>query len=130
LISTGNSYRIFETTTAKFRSINTDEDTSWRLYFEPESNNIDYRDMQKLVFNTFSDSQWTISPPSLRSFVKDFKVIAKEKGDNDTIVNFILSFEFLRGAPVGKEKARGRHVVELSKNDIIPVETILEKDQN
>ena len=35
--------------------------------------------MQKFVFKTFSDTQWAISPPSLKSFIKDFKINANQK---------------------------------------------------
>jgi len=55
LISTGNTYRIFETSGNKVSNLTQSEDNSWRLYFEPESNQIELSDMQKMVFNTFSD---------------------------------------------------------------------------
>ena len=55
LTSTGNTYRIFETTGNKVSNMTQAEDTSWRLYFEPESNQLELGDMQKMVFNTFSD---------------------------------------------------------------------------
>jgi hypothetical protein len=50
--------------------------------------------MQKVVFNTFSDVQWTISPPSLKSFIKDFQNVAAGKSDDEKLVNFILHWEF------------------------------------
>jgi len=51
-------------------------------------------DMQKIIFNTFSDIQWAISPPSLKSFIKDFQNIAKQKADGEKLVNFIVKWEF------------------------------------
>lgn len=84
--------------------------------------------MQKMTFNTFSDVQWTISPPSLKSFIKDFQNVAKTKSDDEKLVNFIVSWEFLRKFPIGKEKTQGKNVVALTKRDIIPVETILENE--
>jgi len=41
LISTGNTYRVFESSSNKFTNLTQAEDTSWRLYFEPESNQIE-----------------------------------------------------------------------------------------
>lgn len=41
LISTGNTYRVFETSGNKVANLTQAEDTSWRLYFEPESNQIE-----------------------------------------------------------------------------------------
>jgi hypothetical protein len=48
LIATGNSYRIFETQANRIQALSKTDDVSWRLYFEPDSNQIDYQDMQKL----------------------------------------------------------------------------------
>jgi hypothetical protein len=56
LIATGNSYRIFETQASRIQPLTKSDDVSWRLYFEPQSNLIDYQDMQKLQFNTYSES--------------------------------------------------------------------------
>jgi len=39
-----------------------------------------------------------------------------------------VHWEFFRDYPVGKEKSQGRNIVALTKQDIIPVEAILEKD--
>jgi len=94
LIATGNTYRIFENQGNKLSNLTQAEDNSWRLYFEPESNQIELQDMQKVVFNTFSDVQWTISPPSLKSFIKDFQNVAAGKSDDEKLVNFILHWEF------------------------------------
>jgi hypothetical protein len=41
LIATGNTYRIFENQGNKLSNLTQAEDTSWRLYFEPESNQIE-----------------------------------------------------------------------------------------
>jgi hypothetical protein len=41
LIATGNTYRIFETQGNKVSNLTMNEDSSWRLYFEPESNQIE-----------------------------------------------------------------------------------------
>jgi len=35
LIDTGNSYKIFETKANRIAPLETWDDTSWRLYFEP-----------------------------------------------------------------------------------------------
>lgn len=43
-------------------------------------------------------------------------------------MNFILHWEFRRDFPVGKERTTGTHKVSLTKQDIVPVEAILEKD--
>lgn len=56
LIATGNSYRIFETKASRIDSLTKADDISWRLYFEPQSNQIDYQDMQKLQFTSYSES--------------------------------------------------------------------------
>lgn len=128
LIATGNTYRIFENQGNKLSNLTQAEDNSWRLYFEPESNQIELQDMQKVVFNTFSDVQWTISPPSLKSFIKDFQNVAAGKSDDEKLVNFILHWEFQRDFPVGKERTAGVNKVSLTKQDIVPVEAILEKD--
>jgi hypothetical protein len=72
MISTGNSYRIFENQGSRIQALTKVDDMSWRLYFEPASSQIDYQDMQKLQFNAYSDTQWAISPPSLRRFIHDF----------------------------------------------------------
>jgi hypothetical protein len=88
LIDTGNSYRIFETQASRLEALTKVDDGSWRLYFEPDSNQIDYQDMQKLQFNTYADSQWTISPPSLKKFINDCKSISKGADKERNIVNF------------------------------------------
>lgn len=97
LISTGNSYRIFETHASSINPLTKTDDASWRLYFEPQSNQIDYSDMQKLQFNTYSETQWTISPPSLKKFINDFKSISKDKTKETEIVNFKAQWTFTRG---------------------------------
>jgi hypothetical protein len=48
LIATGNTYKIFQTQANRILPLTKTDDNSWRLYFEPDSNQIDYQDMQKL----------------------------------------------------------------------------------
>ena len=79
LIATGNSYRIFESQASHLAPLTAIDDQSWRLYFEPQNTQVDYEDMEKVQFNTYSDTQWTISPPSLRRFINDFKATSKDK---------------------------------------------------
>lgn len=45
LIATGNSYRIFETKANHIQALSKVDDDSWRLYFEPQSNQIEFSDM-------------------------------------------------------------------------------------
>jgi hypothetical protein len=104
------------------------DDFSWRIYFEPESNQIDFKDMQKLQFNTYSDNQWTISPPSLKRFINDFKALAKDKPPDAEVVNFRAQWNFVRQNPPGKEKTEGRKVIGLSQKDFLPVIEMLERD--
>ena len=104
LIATGNSYRIFETQANRILPLTKADDVSWRLYFEPDSNQIDYQDMQKLQFNTYAESQWTISPPSLKRFINDFKSVSKDPSKEASIVNFRAYWSFNRDNPTGKEK--------------------------
>ena len=86
--------------------------------------------MQKFIFNTFSDTAWDISPPSLKSFIKDFKATAKDKPDDALIVNFKVEWTFVRQFPIGKEKVQGKKIVQLTKADLIPVEEILARDNS
>ena len=104
------------------------DDNSWRLYFEPDSNQIDFQDMQKLQFNTYSDNQWTISPPSLKKFIKDFKTVTKDVEDDLSIVNFKAEWSFVRKNPIGKETTKGTKVIPLSKKDMLPIIMMLERD--
>jgi hypothetical protein len=130
LIATGNSYRIFETKANHIQPLTEIDDESWRLYFEPQSNKIDYSDMQKLQFNTYSENQWTISPPSLRRFLADFQEASKDKSHDDEMVNFKAKWQLVREFPLGKEKAEGSKTVALSKKDFEPVLRMIKKDNN
>jgi hypothetical protein len=69
---------------------------------------MDPADMQKIIFNTFSDQQWAISPPSMKTFIKDFKNISKGKSDDTKVINFRTEWNFVRKFPVGKEKSSGK----------------------
>lgn len=115
MIATGNSYRIFENQASRIASLTKADDVSWRLYFEPHNSQIDFQDMQKLQFNTYSDTQWSISPPSLRRFINDFNVAARDQPPEAPILNFKSSWTLKRGSPVGKEKASGTKQITLSR---------------
>ena len=130
LMATGNSYRIFEAKASRIESLTKADDISWRLYFEPQSNQIDYQDMQKLQFTSYSESQWSISPPSLKRFINDFKTAAKDKAADADMINFKSSWMFIRDNPTGKEKPEGKKTVALSKRDCMPLIKMLEKDNN
>jgi len=84
--------------------------------------------MQKLQFNTYSETQWTISPPSLKKFINDFKSISKDKTKETEIVNFKAQWTFTRGQPTGTEKTEGQKIIALSKKDFLPVIEMLERD--
>lgn len=84
--------------------------------------------MQKLQFNTYSDNQWTISPPSLKKFIKDFKTVTKDVEDDLSIVNFKAEWSFVRKNPIGKETTKGTKVIPLSKKDMLPIIMMLERD--
>ena len=85
--------------------------------------------MQKIQFNTYSDSQWTISPPSLKRFINDFNNSAKDAGQDVPILNFKAVWTFKRDNPTGKEKTEGRKVIPLTKKDMLPIIMMLEQDQ-
>jgi len=84
--------------------------------------------MQKLQFNTYSDNQWTISPPSLKKFIKDFKTVTKDVNDELNIVNFKAEWSFVRKNPIGKETTKGNKIIPLSKKDMVPIINMLERD--
>ena len=111
LIATGNSYRIFETKASRIDSLTKADDISWRLYFEPQSNQIDYQDMQKLQFTSYSESQWTISPPSLKRFITDFKNVAKDQALDAEIINFKSSWTFTRDKRLAESDEACEHFV-------------------
>jgi len=85
--------------------------------------------MQKIQFNTYSDSQLTISPPSLKRFINDFNYAAKDLGQDVPIINFKAVWTFKRDNPTGKEKTEGRKEIALTKKDMLPIITMLEQDQ-
>ena len=128
MISTGNSYRIYENQASRIQSLTKIDDTSWRLYFEPASSQIDFQDMQKLQFNAYSDTQWAISPPSLRRFISDFNAAAKDALPETPIINYRAQWTFRRENPVGKERAEGTRVIPLFKRDLQPIIRMLELD--
>lgn len=84
--------------------------------------------MQKLQFNTYSESQWTISPPALRRFIQDFKLMSKDKANDAVMVNFKAKWTFLRDFPLSKEKVEGGKVIALTKLDLLPVIEMIERD--
>ncbi len=86
--------------------------------------------MQKIQFTTYSDSQWTISPPSLRRFIKDFKAVSKDKSNEIQMIRFKSRWTFVRDNPVGKEKVEGEQIVILSKKDFLPVIEMLERNNH
>lgn len=128
LISTGNSYRIFETKASRIEPLTKTDDNSWRLYFEPTNRQIDYVDMQKLQFNTYSDNQWTISPPSLRTFIMDFRQSTRDLANDTDVINFKAHWTFTRDNPTGKENTQGYRTIKVSKKAFMPVVQMLEKD--
>lgn len=86
--------------------------------------------MEKVQFNTYSDNQWTISPPSLRRFINDFKTTSKDKDVESQVLNFRAQWMLQRDNPIGKEKTVGYKTVALSKQDFMPVIEMLERDMN
>jgi hypothetical protein len=86
--------------------------------------------MEKLQFTSYSESQWTISPPSLKRFIADFRNVAKDQPLDAEMIYFKSSWTFNRDHPAGKEKPEGKKVVALSKKDCLPLIKMLEKDNN
>jgi hypothetical protein len=77
--------------------------------------------MQKLQFNTYSDTQWTISPPSLKRFIQDFNIQSKGKSDDTEIIRFKADWKLKRDNPIGKEQASGRKEIGLTKGNFTSI---------
>jgi hypothetical protein len=56
--------------------------------------------MQKMYFSPYSETQWSISPPSLQKFIDDFNSF---KGQDRAFVDIKSSWQFKRDNPIGNE---------------------------
>ena len=70
--------------------------------------------MQKMSFSPYSETKWSISPPSLKKFIKDFNTF-KEK--EDTYVEIKSHWQFKRDNPIGNEIASGTERVRIDLKD-------------
>lgn len=70
--------------------------------------------MQKMSFSPYSESEWSISPPSLEKFIDDFK---KFKEFDNGYVEIKSSWTFKRDNPIGNEVTNSHSSVKMKIED-------------
>lgn len=68
--------------------------------FIPINVKFDEKDLQMMHFSSYSESDWLISPPSLRKLIQDYNSV---KDDPSAYVEIASVWNFRRDGPIGNE---------------------------
>jgi hypothetical protein len=78
--------------------------------------------MQKMSFSPYSESEWSISPPSLDKFVADFR---RFKQQDNAYVELKSTWQFKRDFPMGMELTTSHNSVKMRIDEFQPIINLL-----
>ena len=98
--SNGNSYDILQSQAFNIAQLTQDDLATLNHLYVPVTVQFDPADMQKMSFSPYSESEWSISPPSLDKFIADFR---RFKEQDNAYVEIKSTWQFRRDFPIGNE---------------------------
>ena len=112
--SNGNCYTILDTQGFNFQTLTVNDTSDLYNYFYPTSITYDAEEMQKVEFSPYSETEWTISPPSMKKFISDFDNIVDVEG---SYVDIRVQWSFYRENLLGTETATGYNEVRINSTE-------------
>lgn len=120
--SDGNRYNIFKADAYDIVRLKGKDIDELNSKFSPLDVEYNVADMQKMQFSPFSETSWTISPPMLEKFIKDFDDIDDAQGAYITVRG---KWIFNRENPVGAETASGESIVKIPTHELTGVVNVI-----
>lgn len=81
--------------------------------------------MQKMNFSPYSETEWSISPPSLQKFIDDYNML---KSDQFAFVEVKSSWNFKRSNPMGNEATQSETKTRMSIQKLQPIVDMLDDE--